>query len=229
MKIVSPPKLYLDTNHLCCISRLRRGQLNAANARFRDAYAFLSACITQGRVGLVFQLMAPVEWVGGNATLQSANELADIFDTAPLSYHVECDTFVYTSEVLAECRRMNPTLAVPRFDLFWCRDSAAAVQPGIVVLSRLVPDVYPLSEATSSPTSLLSGKMPIRLAVERALNLKHNDPNRYAERIAGFAAAMEDDFDATAKRIPKSREGFSRIGDSVLKGRPDFEGAESDD
>ena len=207
MKIITPPKLYLDTNHLCSITKVRSGRHSVLPPKFQDAYAVLNSLIVQGRVGLIFQMMAALEWVGGDATLDSAYEIADVFETAPLSYQVEGDTFVFTAELLNECHRLQPFLKVPQFDVFWSRGASTVIQPAIFVLSKVAPDVFHLSDATISPTTLPHGNVPVRLAVERAFNLKSNDPKLYLERIEGFATAMANDFEAIRNRTVKRYTG----------------------
>jgi hypothetical protein len=204
MAILTPVKLFLDTNHLCQIVKLRKGNLAGIPAKHQDAYRLLNARILTGRVGLIFHLMAAVEWVGGQATLETANDIADVLDSAPLTYHVEADTFVFTRELLDECHRSNANITVPLFDVHWCRNPSPAVTPAIFTLPKLLPDVFHLSHPTATLDSLPFGRVSARLAVERAFNLKTSNPDLYNERGEGFAAAMMGDLNSISQRTVKT-------------------------
>jgi len=88
MGILLPPKIYLDTNHLVEIVRARK-------SRSRSVYSVIHSHLRTGNLGIIFNTAAPLEWVDGNATLDSAKELAAVLDTAPLQYEIEQDSFVF--------------------------------------------------------------------------------------------------------------------------------------
>jgi len=109
--IQRPPKIYLDTNHLINITKVRIGQApqpsdGQENYRRIDEY-LKSYC------ALIFNPYAALEWVERNATIESAREIAAVVDSAKLKYMLEVDYLVYTLEVLAQCRKQDPNINVP--------------------------------------------------------------------------------------------------------------------
>ncbi len=133
--IVGPPKLYIDTNHLVNIARLRSGE----RCDFREAYAFIDECITSRHFGVVFSDFAALEWIAGRATEQSAQEIAAVVDSAKLQYRLEGDAFVYTSEVLAECSRQNANIRVPALPVLQVRIPDGTVHSSLGMLAQEVP------------------------------------------------------------------------------------------
>src|SRR5688572_13313562 len=111
MSILAPPRIYLDTGHIINISRLRNGETIPSNQR--AAYSALDRFIRTHHFGLVYNPSAPLEWVDGQATLESANQIADVVQSARLTYYFAGDQFTYTAEVLNECRRVCPRLNTP--------------------------------------------------------------------------------------------------------------------
>ena len=205
VKIIESPKLYLDTNHLVNIARLRN-DTGTVQEVYKEAYRFIDKCIREMHVGLVFNLAAPLDWVNGDATLESAIEIADIFESAQLQYEIEADTFVYLHEVLREIEAFNNTLSLPDFDIFFVRDREVTVTSAILVLRKEVPDFFDANEllpgVDDAPTSVCS--VSIRECVQRAWKLKTERPSVFQERNDGFRAALQHDLNVLGSRRSKS-------------------------
>jgi hypothetical protein len=137
------PKLYIDSAHLMNLYKVRHNlpippKNNAAlQEQLRHAYAYIDVCIVTGQWALIFNPAAPLDWVDGSATLQSALEPASVVDSARLQYELEMDTFVYTSEVLDECRRVNPELTLPRLPVLHLRLPGGRYEPALGVLAQI--------------------------------------------------------------------------------------------
>lgn len=107
-----PPKIYLDTNHLINITRVRKCQ-GVQLGQSHEEYRRIDECI-KSYCGLIFNPVATMDWVGGRATLQDISEIAAVIDSANLKYTMpESDHFVYTYEVLEQCRKQDPSIQVP--------------------------------------------------------------------------------------------------------------------
>ena len=115
--IILPPKLYLDTNHLINISIIHKGLSLGSSEKYRKNYIFINRCIQEAKCALVFNFHAPLEWVKGRATEESALQLAAIFDKAECLYQAESDTYIYASEVLEECKRVDPSVSFPELPI----------------------------------------------------------------------------------------------------------------
>ena len=109
--LLTPPRLYLDTAHLINIYGIRHG--HHVPSQFAEAYATINDCIMNRHFGVFYSLAAPMEWVDGNATEESACRIASILDSAPLRYFFEGDTFIFLDEILRQVRAANPQLRVP--------------------------------------------------------------------------------------------------------------------
>ena len=94
--ILEAPKLYLDTCHLINIAKVRRSDISVPENR-RSAYSQIDECIRSRHFGLIFNPAAPLEWVDGGATLETALEIADVVDSAKLQYEIEMDKIVLAS------------------------------------------------------------------------------------------------------------------------------------
>jgi hypothetical protein len=88
----------------------------------KPAYELLDDCIRNRHFGLIFSRAAALEWVDGNATLESALEIASVIDSAALQYEIELDTFIYLHEVLNQLREEHPDLVLPHFEILFVRD-----------------------------------------------------------------------------------------------------------
>lgn len=108
--IQRPPKIYLDTNHLINIAKIRKGE-KLQEGQSEGEYNCLDGLI-RSYCGLIFNLAALLEWVEGGATVESAREITAVVDSANLKYLFEADYLVYTREVLDKCHEQNPDIQV---------------------------------------------------------------------------------------------------------------------
>lgn len=198
------PKIYCDTGHLVNIANLEHNPAKVREA-FKDSYGTLRRWIADGSVALIFNPAAPLEWVDGGATLQTALQLAEVVDSARTSFEVETDKFVFLREVLDEIRRTDISLVLPEFEVFFLRTPGGAVRRPLPVLMREAPGYI-------DPAMLLEGaeKLPAEIPigdavtnVECAWNFRKNHTDAYRERIDGFRAAFEQDLDILGARSGK--------------------------
>ncbi len=139
-EIVTSPKIYLDTAHVVNIARLRNGE--PVDERYRDAYALIDECITQRHFGLIFNPAAALEWLEGRATLRSAHQLADVFDSAKLVYCLEIDSVIFTAELLRECSRIHPGLNAPDLPILQVYEPGKPYRNGLGILADAVPGYF---------------------------------------------------------------------------------------
>ena len=203
--ILEPPRIYLDTCHLINIAKVRNANDSVPENR-RAAYAQIDDLIRNRHFGLIFNPAAPIEWVKGKATLESALEIASVVDSAILQYELETDTFVYLYEVLKELNRLNPTLSLPEYEILHVWDCNRAVKRALAVLVNVVPSFFDEGQlpdnAESLPEDVPFGTA--RDAVERAWKFKHERPRVVQERVNGYIDAFDRDLDTFEKRKSKS-------------------------
>ncbi len=204
--IMEVPKIYLDTKHLINIARLRN-QSGVVPADQQAAYKLIDEYIRDLHFGIIFNIAAPLDWVNGQATLDHANEIADIVDSAKLQYELDVDTFVYLHEVLKELKRQRVSLSVPNFEVFSVRSPELRVERPIPALLRDVPSFFN-DDKLLPGSDQLRGKSigfgSIRDYVGRAWALKEERPNVFQERINGFRAATRQDLDILNARENKT-------------------------
>ncbi len=204
--ILEPPKLYLDTCHLVNIANLRKGKFLGTEER-RSAYAQIDTYIQDRHFGIVFNAAAPFEWVDGDATLETAMEIANVVESAKLQYEIDADHFVYLHEILRELRRLDGSLNLPVFEVFHVRDLNGTAKRALGVLAREVPDYF---EGYDLPDlSLLAENLDVpfgevREHVERAWKRKQERPDILQERVEGHKAAVAQDLDLYHSRKQKS-------------------------
>lgn len=196
--IITPPKLYLDTGHLINIVQVRRGK-NLSQGLDDSAYSSLDDCIKQ-YIGLVFSPAAPLEWVDGNATIESAYEIAAVIDSAQFSYLLEYDTCIYLAELLEECKRKDPTIAIldlPKIHKWGhgetfklANEVIAAEIPNYFSESELTPDENAGAKWTWAPAP------SARAYVERAFQFRQMKPDTHGQRVVGWNAGMQEDMDS---------------------------------
>ncbi len=182
-----PPKLYVDTAHLINIHRMRSGQTQSVPKQFWSAYNLLDECIRLKHFGVVFSILAPLDWIDGKATEESANEIASIIDSAKLHYLYEGDTWAYVAEVLRECTRLDSTLDLPDLPILHPLSQDRSFKPTLSFLAN-VPDYL---EATSIPTVIYAPTA--RDFVVEAVRYKAQNLHVYQERVDGYRAALEQD------------------------------------
>jgi hypothetical protein len=205
--ILLPPKIYLDTNHLINITKARR-------CASTSAYSTLDGYLRSGCVGIIFSPAAALDWVDGNATVETAKELAEVVDSARLQYEIEQDSFVFLHEVQAELRRIEPSIRLPAFDVLFVRDITNAARRALPVLKNNVPNFFEPGELLH-PDVELPNDIEFATAaeyVERAYACKTERPAVYQEREDGHAAAYYHDIDALAGRHKKDFSSAENLG-----------------
>lgn len=190
--IISPPKLYLDTNHLVHISKIHRGLPLGTSEMYRDDYIFINRCIQEAKCALVFNFHAPLEWVDGRATEESALHLASIFDKAECLYQSESDTFIYASEVLEECKRVDHSVSFPELPILHYLQKGGQYTPAATIIAQHVPEY----DFGSTDKSSFPDRVPvvsISTHATETLRWKKKNPEVYEERIKGYYETLLQD------------------------------------
>lgn len=194
--LVVPPKLFIDTGHLINIHRVRSGK--RVHAGHKDAYLVLDDCIRKRHFGVILSVAAPLDWIDGNATEESASQIAAVLDSAKLLYLVEPDTFVYLSEILRECARIDPRLNIPSLPILHEQKPGGSFEPVLGWLAHNVPDYIKRHELPSyldncdSVPTIVPVSSARRYALESARYRKEN-PDTFRERVDGYNAALQQD------------------------------------
>ncbi|MBN2181071.1 MAG: hypothetical protein JW715_04095 [Sedimentisphaerales bacterium] len=113
--IEKPQKIYLDTNHLIYISKVRKGEKPDGQSEndYKRLDEYIKSCC-----GLIFNPAQTMDWIGGGATMQSINEIAAVIDSASLKYTMPTEVFgACTQEVLDQCKEQNPGIQTPDLPL----------------------------------------------------------------------------------------------------------------
>jgi hypothetical protein len=213
--IATPPKLYLDTGHIVNLARLRKGNLRADQT---EAYGELNGLIRERHVGIIFNAAAPLEWVDGNATEDSARELARVIQSARLHYCFSGDQFAYLQEVLVECKRISPFLTVPDLPILQPMVQGQPIRAHLGYLAKRVPGYIDaevvdgdLTRIEKLPESLIFPDMET-IAVE-AFRYRIRRPNMLQERVDGFRDSMATDLaelDDIARSRPSATVGWMK-------------------
>jgi hypothetical protein len=204
---VRPVRLFLDTNHLIEIERLRSGNeftKQSADDAKTTAYRKLNARLSTGAVALVFDLHVPLEWVDRKGTEKRAKEIARVVDSYPVRYDYDLDKFIWLREVLDECKRTTPKLQVPDFPILQCPSNGDLRANIFAILDKCVPGFFQDTQVserdhttqvkTQTAMNLVSVHFGSVLdCVEAACRVKTNSPNRYRERVLGHRAAFDND------------------------------------
>ncbi len=200
IQIVRPPRLFLDTNHLINIAGLRKGK-SLPPGQSPEAYSFIDQCITQ-HFGMVFLQSAVLDWVDGDATEDSAREIAQVLDSAKLRYLFESDTSVYLREVLDECHRLHPELNVPQFDVLHLVSDGEDYEPSELKIAARVPEY--LSEGAQQVFAKLikAGithvpNSSVQTHVKETIRWKHKHLETYKKRVKGFNEMLSEDIAGT--------------------------------
>ena len=205
--IVEPPRIYLDTSHLINVHKVRANKPLGSQEANRETYEALDDCIRNRHFGLIFNPAAPLEWIDGDATLKTAYEIAAVVDSAKLRYELSHDCFVWLQEVLAECRRLNPSIEVPDLpQLLLCEEGEGVERP-MGKLLRLVPGYIEEKVLTEDSEIIAQGvKIPFGSArehLDRCYILKRDRPEVYRERVDGYKDAFLQDVGELAPRGAK--------------------------
>jgi hypothetical protein len=212
MSIVEPLKLYLDTNHLINIAKVRKAAVIPDEVR--TAYSAIDEYIRSWQVGLIFQPTTVLEWVDGNATIESANEIAEVVDSAKLQYEFDTDTFVYLHEVLRELKRLDSNLCLPDYEILHVRAEGKLVRRGLGVLLHSVPEFF--DDCVLPPGSeSLPVEMPFgsaRSHVQQSWSFQHDRPAMSRERVEGHFAAYGEDLAIFQMRKKKPVQADDIVG-----------------
>jgi hypothetical protein len=198
IQIVRPPRLFLDTNHLINIARLRKGK-SLPRGQSPEAYSLIDQRIAE-HFGMVFLPSAALDWVDGNATEDSAREIAQVLDSAKLRYLFESDTSVYLREVLDECHRLHPELNVPQFDVLHLVSDGEDYEPSELKLATRVPD-YLSKDAQQAFAKLIKAGIThvpnpsVQTHVEETIRWKQRHLEAYKKRVKGFKEMLSEDIE----------------------------------
>ena len=190
---------------------MRRGQ-PLPNAQSDEAYRRIDECI-KSYCGLVFNPYAALEWVEGKATAESAGQIAAVVDSAKLKYMIEADCFVFTREVLDECRRHNTGIKVPDFSALQNLSDSDELISVVGVLATQVSGYFDKEQTERVPKEGIPTKFPARSVqewVKQTFLWKDKNPELYQKRIDGFKAGMTEDIDRKNEYF-KDREAY-RLG-----------------
>jgi hypothetical protein len=223
--ITTPPRIFLDTNHLINVACLRNG-LPLPPGQSQEAYSFIGQCIQQ-HYGMIFCQTAPLDWVDGNATERSVRQIAQVIDSAHLKYLLEPDYMVYLAEVLSECHRLHPELSVPDLKVLHVMVDSDTHEPAELKIARLVPDYYSEEQQRRWAPLIASGTREIPFGsvqdhVMDALSWRQRNSERYHGRVDGFMESLMEDIEGRAEYFADSRrfhigwlKGFLKV-DKVI-------------
>jgi len=172
----------------------------------QDFYQCINECI-KSFCGLIFNPYAAMEWVERNATIERANEIAAVVDSARLKYMLEADYLVYTREILDQSREQNPSINVPDLPpiLQNISDNSTFYSARGILVNQ-VPDYLEENELgqleRKRGTPIEVQIVSVRQWVEHTLRWKRENPEIYHERVNGFKASLSED-------IERKQEYFS--------------------
>ncbi len=225
--IQRPPKIYLDTNHLIYITRVRKGQ-KLPQGQSEEDYKHLDECI-RSYCGLIFNPIATMDWIDGRATLQSASDIASVIDSAFIKYTMhERVELIYVHEILDQCRKQNPNIRVPDLPpILQNISDNSTFTSALLILSNQVPDylernkmkqfLYGEKNQTEIPAS------SAREWVEGIFQRKLSYPEDYQNRKEDFKRRVEydiqhkDEYLCDLERYRKDWMKQFLMIDSILK------------
>ena len=196
--IQRPPKIFLDTNHLINIANMLKGQ-KPQPSQSQDFYRRIDECI-KSFCGLIFNPYAALEWVERNATIERANEIAAVVDSARLKYVLEADYLVYTREVLDQCREQNPSINAPDLPpiLQNISDNSTFLS-SLGILATQVPDYLDENQRKRfQRKDLIPIEVPIffvREWIEETLIWKDKNTETYQKRVDDFKTSLWEDIE----------------------------------
>jgi hypothetical protein len=193
--IQRPPRIYLDTNHLINIAKVRKGnkpQPASSEEDYRNIDKFIKSCGC-----LIFNPYAALEWVEGRATIDSAREIAAVVDSAKVKYVFEADYIVYTREILDQCHQQGQDIRIPDFPILQKLSDNESISSVLGILATKVPDYL---EEDKLERFKQNGKIPIDIPVvsvrewvEETLNWKEKNPKTYQGRVDDFKSSLLED------------------------------------
>ena len=193
--IQRPPKIYLDTRDLINIAKVRKGE-KPQPPESEENYRKIDKCIKSYGC-LIFNPYAALEWVEGNATIDSARWIAAVVDSAKVKYKFEADYIVYTREILDQCHQQDQSIQVPDFPILQKLSDNESFFSVLGYLATQVPDYL---EEEKLERFKQDGKIPIDIPVfsvrewvEETLNWKENNPKSYQGRVDDFKLSLLED------------------------------------
>jgi len=194
--IQRPPKIYLDTNHLINIAKIRKGeklQEGQSEGEYNCLDGFIRSCC-----GLIFNPYAALEWVEGNATKESASGIAAVVDSAQVKYIIGADYLVYTQEILAQCQKQKPDVHLPELPpVLQNISDNSTFQSTLGILVRDVPGYIKKDKLQQIQRK---GKLPITVPAlsvgewaKETFRWKQNNIKIYQDRVVDFCASMSED------------------------------------
>jgi len=197
--IQRPPKIYLDTNHLINIADVRKGK-KLPPGQSEGCYRRLDDCI-RSYCGLIFNPIATMDWVGGKASTQSISEIAAVVDSANLKYvALDADFFVYTREILDQCRKQNPSIHVPDLPpiLQNVSDNSTILSPLHIIMNHVSEYLEKsLTEAIEEQGGL-PNEIPVFTVVEwvnEIFKQRLQNPKNYQSRTDSFIKRFNYDIE----------------------------------
>lgn len=189
-----PPKLYLDTNHIVQVSKIHRGLPLGSSEMYRDDYIFINKCIQEAASALIFNFHAPLEWVEGRATEESALQLASIFDKAECIYQLESDNYIYLSELLEECKRLDASVVFPKLPILHYLQKGSQYTPAETTISKHVSE-YSFGSTDKSTFPDYVPVVSISEHVRETLRWTQKNPDVCKERIKGHNETVRQDIE----------------------------------
>lgn len=207
--IIKPLKLYLDTNHLINISKMRNGE-QLPDGQSVEAYKYIDDCI-KSWCGLIFNQFSPLEWFEGAATPQSAAKIAAVIDSAAFRYLLESDDLIYTREILDECFKINPDLKIPKYPILQSLHDKTPFLSAEGIMVKEIPGYFTQDELKKigNPPSFPID-IPVRTVgawAEESLAWRRRNPEKCQERINGFNEALLEDI-AGKDEYFKDKNGY---------------------
>ena len=208
--IQRPPKIYLDTNHLINIAKVRKGQQSQPH-QSEDDYRRIDEGI-KSYCGIIFNPYATLEWVEGNATGESASDIAAVVDSARVKYIVEADYLgVYTQEVLVQCQKQKADIRVPNLPpVLQNISDNSTFQSTLGILVRDVPDYL---EKDKLEQIQRKGELPITVPAlsagewtKETFIWKEKNEKLYQDRVAGFKDSLSEDIARQDKYFSNPRQ-----------------------
>jgi len=193
MIIFPLPKIYLDTNHLINISRVNIGASLGSAEKYREDYIYINKCIQEAKCAIVFNLSSPLEWVEGNATEQTARQIASIFDKAECIYQAAADTIIYAVETLKECKRIEPSISFPEILELQYLERGSYYTSAEAIIQQHVPSYsFGTIKKPNFPKNV--PVMSIKDHAIEALRWSKKNPDICEERIKGYNETLQKDF-----------------------------------
>jgi hypothetical protein len=120
-----------------------------------------------------------------------------VVDSAKLKYVLEGDTFIYTREILDQCRQQDQNIRVPDFPVLQNLSDNSTLSTALGILASQIPDY--LEENQQKRAQQKGGipdKIPVFSArgwVEETFVWSQKNPETSQERVDGFNAALSED------------------------------------